>query len=418
MQIQVILIILLITNFILLLVSGAIFFRLFSSKKQSFETELNSIEKMTSRVESVLKDEIYRNREESNKQAKSDREELSNTLRQFNDSFLKQLYKLTESNEGRLDKMSETIEKRIQSLQEDNAKKLEKMRETVDEKLQSTLEKRLSESFTMVTNQLKQVYEGLGEMQKLATGVGDLKKVLTNIKTRGTWGEIQLGQLLEQILSPEQYETNVATKPRSAERVEYAIKLPGKDDINKVVYLPLDAKFPQEDYARLVEAQEKGDIAATEESLKQLEHRIKLEARHIKEKYISPPYTTDFAILFVPTEGLFAEIIRRPGLIEALQNKYKVNIAGPTTLGALLNSLQMGFRTLAIQKRSSEVWGILAKVKDDFTKFGELLDKTHKKLQEASDTIETASKRSRMIEKKLDKVQELPTNNIDKTALK
>ncbi len=248
-------------------------------------------------------------------------------------------------------------------------------------------------------------------MQTLASGVGDLKKVLTNVKTRGTWGEIQLGNLLEQILSPEQYAKNVATKLGSNDRVEFAIKLPGKERDGEVVWLPLDAKFPQEDYQRLVEAAEQANVALVDETGKMLEARIKNEAKSIKEKYLDPPRTTDFAILFLPTEGLYAEIIRRIGLTDLLQREYRVTVAGPTTLAAILNSLQMGFRTLAIEKRSSEVWSLLGAVKTEFGRFGEILDKTQKKLQEASNTIETASRRSRAIEQKLKDVQQLPSTD-------
>jgi len=277
--------------------------------------------------------------------------------------------------------------------------------------LHATLEQRLGESFKLVSERLELVHKGLGEMQTLASGVGDLKKVLTNVKTRGTWGEIQLGNLLEQILSPEQYAKNVATKLGSNDRVEFAIKLPGKERDGEVVWLPLDAKFPQEDYQRLVEAAEQANVALVDETGKMLEARIKNEAKSIKEKYLDPPRTTDFAILFLPTEGLYAEIIRRIGLTDLLQREYRVTVAGPTTLAAILNSLQMGFRTLAIEKRSSEVWSLLGAVKTEFGRFGEILDKTQKKLQEASNTIETASRRSRAIEQKLKDVQQLPATD-------
>jgi DNA recombination protein RmuC len=287
------------------------------------------------------------------------------------------------------------------------------MRQTVDEKLEQTLETRLGEKFKIVSDRLEQVYKGLGEMQTLASGVGDLKKVLTNVKTRGTWGEVQLGNLLEQILSPEQYAKNVITKKGSSERVEYAIKLPGRDEKIETVWLPIDAKFPVEDYQRLVEVQEACDIAQVEQLSKNIEARIKLEAKDIKEKYLDPPYTTDFGILFLPIEGLYAEVLRRSGLTDELQSNYRVVIAGPTTIAALLNSLQMGFRTLVIEKRSSEVWEILGIIKNEFGKFGELLDKTHKKLKEATNNIETATKKTRTIEKKLRKVQSLPTPSSD-----
>ena len=286
------------------------------------------------------------------------------------------------------------------------------MRATVDEKLQSTLEKRLGESFKQVSERLEQVYKGLGEMRNLATGVGDLKKVLTNVKTRGTWGEIQLGNILEQILTPEQYAINVQTKKNSNERVEFAIKLPGQDsDKDQVVWMPIDAKFPQEDYQRLLDAQDEADKDAADKSIRNLEMRIKAEAKAIKEKYIDPPNTTDFAIMFLPVEGLYAEVLRRPGLCDILQRDYRVVVTGPTTLAALLNSLQMGFRTLAIEKRSSEVWELLGVVKTEFGKFGDVLSKTKKKLQEASNTINKAEVRTRAIERKLREVQEIPQDD-------
>jgi len=351
------------------------------------------------RTERIVKDEIAQNREELNKSLKSGL-----------DTFLNQLSLLTKSNEDKLEQMRVTVENRLKSLQDENSQKLEQMRITVDEKLHSTLEKRLGESFKMVSERLELVHKGLGEMQTLASGVGDLKKVLTNVKTRGTWGEIQLGNLLEQILTIEQYAKNIVTKKGSSERVEFAIKLPGRDKNDSIVWLPIDAKFPLEDYQKLVEAQEQANPDLVEELGKLLETRIKAEARDIKEKYIDPPHTTDFGILFLPVEGLYAEVLRRPGLCDLLQREYRVTITGPTTLAALLNSLQMGFRTLAIEKRSSEVWSVLGVIKTEFAKFGELLDKTQKKLQEASDTIDDASKKSRTIEKKLNKVQELPSS--------
>jgi DNA recombination protein RmuC len=295
-------------------------------------------------------------------------------------------------------------------MQEDNSRKLEQMRSVVDEKLQSTLEKRLGDSFKQVSERLEQVYKGLGEMRSLATGVGDLKKVLTNVKTRGTWGEIRLSHILEQILTPDQYEVNVATKKGSNERVEFAIKLPGQGaDKDKVVWLPIDSKFPQEDYQRLLDAQEAADKARAEISVKNLEVRVKAEAKAIRQKYIDPPNTTDFGIMFLPVEGLYAEVLRRPGLCDSLQRDYRIVVTGPTTLAALLNSLQMGFRTLAIEKRSSEVWELLGAVKTQFSKFGEVLAKTKKKLQEASNTIDQAEVRTRVISRKLSKVQELPS---------
>jgi DNA recombination protein RmuC len=285
------------------------------------------------------------------------------------------------------------------------------MRKTVDEKLHATLEQRLGDSFKLVSERLEQVHRGLGEMQTLAAGVGDLKKVLTNVKTRGTWGEVQLEALLDQVLTAEQYEKNIATRPKSNERVEFAIRLPGREmgeDDNRPVWLPIDAKFPMEDYQRLLEAQDRADPLAVEIAAKALEMRLRDEAKKIRDKYVEPPYTTDFAILYLPIEGLYAEALRRPGLAEALQRDWRVSIAGPTTLAALLNSLQMGFRTLAIEKRSSEVWGVLGAIKTEFGKFGEALEATRKKLEQATKSIESAGVRTRQIERKLKGVEALP----------
>ncbi|MBP9855193.1 MAG: DNA recombination protein RmuC [Candidatus Omnitrophica bacterium] len=333
----------------------------------------------------------------------SNRQELSRNL----EGFSNQLIKMTNMNEQKLENVRDIVDKNLKSMQTDNNQKLEKMRETVDEKLHSTLEKRLGDSFKIVSDRLELVHKGLGEMQSLAIGVGDLKKVLTNVKTRGTWGEIQLDNLLEQILTADQYEKNIATKKGSRDLVEFAIKLPGAN--NQTVYIPIDAKFPKEDYERLLHAQDKADIVAVEESIKAIENRIKLEAKKIKEKYIDPPNTTDFAILYLPIEGLYAEVLRRAGLCDVLQREYRVSVAGPTTISAILNSLQMGFRTLAVEKRASEVWSLLGNVKSEFGKFGDILDKTHKKLNEASNQIESAVKKTRTIERKLEKVQELPS---------
>jgi len=331
------------------------------------------------------------------------------------DSFSKQLLEMTKLNEEKLETMRNTVETQLRTLQEDNNRRLEQMRAVVDEKLQSTLEKRLADSFKQVSERLEQVYKGLGEMRSLATGVGDLKKVLTNVKTRGTWGEIRLSHILEQILTPDQYEVNVATKKGSSERVEFAIKLPGQGaHKEKIVWLPIDSKFPQEDYQRLLDAQEAADKVQAEKSVKNLETRVKAEAKAIREKYIDPPNTTDFGIMFLPVEGLYAEVLRRPGLCDSLQRDYRIVVTGPTTLAALLNSLQMGFRTLAVEKRSSEVWELLGAVKTQFSKFGEVLAKTKKKLQEASNTIDQAEVRTRVISRKLSKVQELPLADSEK----
>ncbi|TGE31720.1 DNA recombination protein RmuC [Desulfosporosinus sp. Sb-LF] len=395
------------------------------------EGKLATLEKNLERNERLVNGEISRNREESTANARQVREELNQSVRSFNDSvlsrmaeiaslqrnqldiFATQLASLTKTNDQKLEQLRKTVEDRLILLQKDNGQKLDQMRATVDEKLSATLEQRLGESFKLVSERLEAVHKGLGEMQTLASGVGDLKKVLTNVKTRGMWGEIQLGNLLEQILTPEQYATNVVTKVGSNDRVEFAIKLPARDGQDSIIWLPIDAKFPVEDYERLIEAQEQANIPRIEELGKSLENRIKLEGKAIRDKYIDPPNTTDFGILFLPVEGLYAEVLRRPGLCEILQREYKIVVTGPTTLAALLNSLQMGFRTLAIEKRSSEVWNLLSAVKTEFGKFVEVLEKTQKKLQEASNTIETATRKSRTIARKLKNVQTLPANEAE-----
>jgi DNA recombination protein RmuC len=341
----------------------------------------------------------------------SNRQEVNNSLNSFSNSVVSRVNEIANLQFNQLNAQTQAIESKLKSIQDDNAQKLEQMRATVDEKLQSTLEKRLGESFRLVGAQLEQVQKGLGEMQSLASGVGDLKKVLTNVKTRGMWGEIQLGNLLEQILTPEQYLTNAVTKKGSSDRVEFAIILPGKD--KDKVLMPVDAKFPKEDYERLVEAQDLGNIELIKQFSKSLEERIKLQAKDISDKYIDSPHTTDFGIMFLPTEGLYAEVLRISGLFELLQSKYRVIVAGPTTIAAILNSLQMGFRTLAIEQRTSEVWKMLSTVKTEFSKFGEIIDRTQKKIQEAGNIIEEAASKGRNIEKKLSKIQDLPSKHID-----
>ena len=332
-------------------------------------------------------------------------------LRRFSDTLAEQLRLLSESNERRQNEMRQAVETRLLALQEGNEKKLEQMRATVDEKLHATLEQRLGESFKQVADRLEQVHKGLGEMQGLARDVGSLNRVLNNVKTRGVFGEVQLAGLLEQVFTPEQYATNVATVPGSNERVEFAIRLPGRagpQADESPLWLPIDAKFPREDYERLMDAQERADLVAMEAAGKALESRLRLESRSIRDKYISAPHTTDFGILFLPTEGLYAEALRRPGLMQALQAEFKVMLAGPTTLLATLNSLQMGFRTLALEKRSAEVWQVLGAVKTEFTKFGEVLAKTKKKLEEAGSGIEMAERRTRVMVRELKAVQALP----------
>lgn len=413
-------------NGIIIFLLITVLFRLGKNQQQELAAHLIGIEKAIERVERTVNDEMAKNRGENNLVARALREEVANTLSKLNESILKrmnenttvqltqletfsqQLQGLTQMNEQKLERMRETVEKQLRVLREENGSKLEEMRKTVDEKLNQTLEKRLGESFKLVSERLEMVHRGLGEMQTLASGVGDLKRVLSNVKTRGIWGEIQLENLLEQILTIEQYAKNVATKPGSNDRVEFAIKLPGRDTEESIVWLPIDAKFPQEDYQRLLEAQDQANAVLAEEAAKALENRIKSEAKDIANKYVCVPHTTEFAILFLPIEGLYAEVLRRPGLCDTIMRNYKVIIAGPTTLSALLNSLQMGFRTLAVEKRSSEVWSLLSVVKTEFGKFGDLLDKTHKKLQEASNSIDVAARKSRTIERKLKNVQELP----------
>ena len=321
------------------------------------------------------------------------------------DSFITRMDTIAVNADTRAEHLRGVVDKRLQSLQDDNAQKLEAMRQTVDEKLQSTLNRRLDESFKTVSERLEMVHAGLGEMRVLANGVGDLKKVLSNVKTRGNWGEIQLGNLLEQMMTPQQYGTNVATIPGSNERVEFAIRLPGQDEAQEVVWLPIDAKFPQETYARLVDAHEAGEKENIEVLGKQLEAQIKKSAQEICGKYVCAPHTTDFAILFLPTEGLYAEVIRRTGLVDFLHRECRITIAGPTTLASILNALQMGFRTLAIQQRSSEIWGTLSQVKTEFGKYSDVLDAVQKKLGEASKKIDDTRTRSRAIERKLRDVE-------------
>lgn len=385
----------------------------------------NAIEPILSRLEKTLREDIHIIRKDSRELAQEGRVELGNNLNVFGNSLLKrihessimqksqleifsqQLVSLTKQNETKLDTIRETVEKRLTDLQKDNNQKLEKMRETVDEKLQSTLEKRLSQSFQSVSERLEQVHKGLGEMQNLAVGVGDLKKVLSNVKTRGTWGEVQLGNLLDQILTKEQYSANVATKKDSNDTVEFAIKLPGKDTNLSHIWLPIDAKFPIEDYQRLIEAEDANDKAAIEAANKAIEKRLKDEGKKINAKYIDPPNTTDFAILFIPIEGLYAQLLKIPGLVESIQREYRVMITGPTTITAILSSLQMGFRTLAIEQQSSQIWQTLSEVKTEFGRFGEILERTQKKLQEASNQIDAGATRARAIERKLKNVDTL-----------
>ena len=379
------------------------------------------------KTEEIIREEFRASRDEAMQSARSLREEVTAAQKNANDTVIQvigemnksqkdslaaieqRLMGLSETNETRLGGLRDTLDSKMKALQESNDRKLDQIRQTVDEKLQSTLEKRLGESFQIVSERLEAVQRGLGEMQSLATGVGDLKRVLTNVKARGTWGEVQLGAILEQLLTPDQYEKNVKVRPSSGELVEFAIRLPGTgSQANTNVWLPIDAKFPQEDYQRLVQASEAADTNAVEQSQKALIRAIENSARDISDKYIEPPATTDFAILFLPTEGLYAEALRQPGLLEKLQDTCRVVVAGPTTLSAILNSLRMGFRTLAIEKRSSEVWQVLAAVKTEFGKFGDVLDKVKRQLETASGTIDETGVRTRAMERKLREVEALP----------
>lgn len=377
----------------------------------------------------LLREELRAAREEAATAAGKLRQEVSsthqdstktlvNTISQIGEAqttkfqaFTGQLKNLTESNQAGLKHLQQTVDGRLQELRSSNEKKLEQMREVVDEKLQTTLEKRLGESFKLVGDRLEAVQKGLGEMRSLASGVGDLKKVLTNVKSRGTWGEVQLGTLLEEILTPDQFDRNVKPRPESRDIVEFAIRLPGaSDDPNQCVWLPIDSKFPQEDYLRLVEASDNGDAGAVQSAQGALIRSIQDSAKDVSTKYLNPPLTTDFAILFLPTEGLYAEALRHPGLVERLQREHRIVVAGPTTLAAVLNSLRIGFRTLAIEQRSSEVWKVLGAVKHEFGKFGGVLDKVKRQLDTAGRTLEETGVRTRAMERKLRSVEALPAD--------
>jgi len=400
------------------------------------------------RLDSLLREELARNRDAGSADARALREEVTLYLRdsaetagrglgQLGDAqrdqlrlFSERLESLTQSLtanadrqrqeqgdnlrlqaetlQAQLDRLRQTVSGELEKVRTENAAKLEEMRKTVDEKLHETLEKRLGESFEVVGRRLEDVAKGLGEMQQLATGVGDLKNVLTNVKNRGTWGEFQLGALLADILTPEQYATNVKTNPKSQDLVEFAIRLPGRADDATPVWLPIDSKFPKEDYERLQAASDRADKEGVEQALRALERRIRDSAKDIRDKYLAPPFTTDFAILFLPTEGLYAEVLRRPGLVDDLQRSCRVSVAGPTTLSALLNSLQMGFRTLAIEKRSSEVWRVLGAVKSEFLKFGGVLEKALKRVEDVDGILKNAEIRARAMNRKLRDVEALP----------
>ena len=385
-------------------------------------------ERGLARLERELREEMARGRREDAEESFRDREERAQSATRLAqalgtqvgqlgslqgerlEAFARELNRFSQGLDERFERLKTAVEGRLTAIQADNAAKLDEMRRTVDEKLHATLEQRLGESFRLVSERLEQVHRGLGEMQTLAAGVGDLKRVLTNVKTRGTWGEVQLAALLEQLLTAGQFAANVPTRPGSAERVDFAIRLPGRDD-GAEVWLPIDAKFPVEDYQRLLDASEP---AAAEEAAKAIETRLKSEARSIRDKYVEPPHTTDFAILYLPVEGLYAEALRRPGLAESLQRDFRVSLAGPTTLAAMLNSLQMGFRTLAIEQRSAEVWAVLGAVKTEFGKFGEALAHTRKKLDEASNSIARAETRTRQLSRRLKDVEALPAGDADR----
>jgi len=343
-------------------------------------------------------------------EARISRQESADQQQRFADNQGARLNELTQRNEQRLAEMRATLEQQLHRLQQDNAAKLEQMRQTVDEKLQTTLNTRLDASFKLVSERLEQVQRGLGEMQQLASGVGDLKRVLGNIKDRGGWGEVQLDRLLENTLTREQYAHQVAVRPNSNERVDFAIRLPGRDDTQTPVWLPIDAKFPREDYERLLDAQDAGDAERVNAAAAQLERAIRVQARSIAEKYLAPPHTTDFALMFLPTEGLYAETIRRPGLADSLQREHRIVVAGPTTLTAVLNSLQMGFKTLAIEQRSSEVWQLLGAVKSEFGKFATVLEKASSQLGTVQNSIQQAGVRTRAIERQLRQVESLPVD--------
>lgn len=370
---------------------------------------IDNLRDFQERTDRSVREEIARSRAEARTQAQQERTEITGSFKLFEDSIQNSLSDLTAATEKKIEAVRLIIDTKLREIQEDNSRQLDRMRETVDEKLQTTLEKRLGESFRQVSERLEMVHQGLGQMRELAADVGNLQKVLTNVKARGTWGEVQLGALLEEMLSPEQYLKNVRISETGGDVVEFAIKLPGQSDLpDDCVLIPVDAKFPIEDYQRLLEAQERGDVAAADESVRQLETGIKKAARDIFQKYIAPPKTTDFGIMFLPSEGLYAEVIRRTALVGVLQREYHIVVTGPTTFAALLNSLQMGFRTLAIQKRSGEVWKVLGEVKTAFGRFGDTLDNVRKKLEQAANSVDDAQKKTKTLSNKLKAVEASP----------
>ncbi len=406
------------TNWLVIGIMAALFsaamylMRRMSSKTTEAPNELALLEEKLDRMGKELRYEI-------NEASRNDRQELSHNMAQLQQTLTEQLalmqgtlnnqlQALGEGNARRMAEVRDTLDQQLQQLQKTNAAKLDEMRQTVDEKLQTTLEARLSESFKQVAERLEQVHNGLGEMKNLAQGVGDLQRVLSNVKTRGIFGEVQLEALLEQVLTIDQYGKQIETKPRSNQRVDFAIKLPGRSDDGATVWLPIDAKFPREDYERLLDAQDRADVAGAEAAAKAMEARIRGEAKTIADSYLAPPHTTDFAILFLPVEGLYAEVLRRPGLMDLLQRDYRVTLAGPTTLLAILNSLHMGFRTLALEKQASEVWKVLGAVKTEFERYGEWVAKVREQVHKAADTLDRADTRSKQMRRVLKGVEALP----------
>jgi DNA recombination protein RmuC len=373
------------------------------------------IESLPRNVDATLRDELRHHRAESSESVQRLSDSLVHAQTSLAQAQAQQIDTLRAGLERQVQALKTTVDDRLRALQDDNATKLDQMRQTVDEKLQSTLESRLGESFRQVSERLEQVYKGLGEMQVLATGVGDLRRVLSNVKTRGTWGEVQLATLLEQVLAPDQYACNVATSDTGSERVEFAIRFPGRNGHDGPMWLPIDSKFPLEDYQSLLDSSDRADAIAIEEAGRRLVTRVKNCAKEISSKYLNPPHTTDFAIMFLPNEGLYAEVLRRPGLADSLQRDHRIVIAGPTTLWGILTSFQMGFRTLAIERRSTEVWALLGAVKTEFAKFGTVLDGIQKNLHRAATKIDEARRGTRTIQRKLSDVQELPAS--DSTAL-
>ena len=401
--------------FVVALVSLSIAVVLVAANRKAVRALGGQIESLPRSVDATLRDELRHHRAESSESVHRLSDSLVHAQTSLAQAQAQQIDTLRAGLERQVQALKTTVDDRLRAMQDDNAAKLDQMRQTVDEKLQSTLESRLGESFRQVSERLEQVYKGLGEMQVLATGVGDLRRVLSNVKTRGTWGEVQLATLLEQVLAPDQYACNVATSDTGSERVEFAIRLPGRNSHDGPMWLPIDSKFPLEDYQSMLDASDRADAIAIEEAGRRLVTRVKNCAREISSKYLNPPHTTDFAIMFLPNEGLYAEVLRRPGLADSLQRDHRIVVAGPTTLWGILTSFQMGFRTLAIERRSTEVWALLGAVKTEFAKFGTVLDGIQKNLHRAATKIDEARRGTRTIQRKLSDVQELPAS--DSTAL-